>query len=166
MPALQVDVWARELSASGRAVMAVLLGPADLLENLITGILCLAMFEAAYICEIVRAGIRAVPHSQTEAARALGLRPVQVFRLIVLPQALRTVTPPLANQFIMLIKTSSIVSLISVQELTFIGTEVAVSTGRRFETWIVVAAMYFVLCYALARLFARMEVRMRRRQGH
>ena len=59
----------------------------------------------------------------------------------------------------MLVKDSSIVSLISVQELTFVGTEVAVSTQRRFETYIVVAALYFVLCYGLSRLFARMERR-------
>ncbi|MEM9048993.1 MAG: amino acid ABC transporter permease [Pseudomonadota bacterium] len=162
IPLLGVDRWARGLSPEGAAVMNVLLGPPVLLENLISGVLCLAMFEAAYICEIVRAGIRSVPHSQTEAAQSLGLRPLQVFRLVVLPQALRAVTPPMANQFIMLVKNSALVSVISVQELTFIGTEIAVSTGRRFETWIVVALMYFVLCYALAWAFARMEVRMRR----
>jgi polar amino acid transport system permease protein len=162
IPALGIDVWARQLGPTGRGVMGLLLGPPDILENLISGVLCLAMFEAAYIAEIVRAGVRSVPHEQTEAAQSLGLRPLQVFRLVVLPQALRAVTPPMANQFITLVKTSAIVSLISVQELTFIGAELAVSTGRRFETWIVVALMYFVLCYGLAVLFARMERRMRR----
>lgn len=162
IPALGIDTWARNLSDGGAAVMGLLLGPPEILENLISGVLCLAMFEAAYISEIVRGGIRSVPRSQTEAAQSLGLRPLLVFRLVVLPQALRAVTPPMANQFIMLVKNSAIVSLISVQELTFMGTEIAVSTGRRFETWIVVALMYFVLCYGLARLFARMESRMRR----
>lgn len=162
IPALGVDTWARNLSPSGGQVMNILLGPPDILENLISGVLCLALFEAAYIAEIVRAGVRSVPHEQTEAAQALGLRPLQTFRLVVLPQALRAVTPPMANQFIMLVKNSAIVSLISVQEMTFIGAEIAVSTGRRFETWIVVALMYFVLCYGLAKLFARMERRMRR----
>ena len=162
IPALGVDTWARELGPAGRSAVNLILGPPELLENLISGVLCLAMFEAAYISEIVRAGINAVPASQTEAARSLGLRPLLVFRLVVLPQALRAVTPPMANQFILLVKNSSIVSLISVQELTFIGTEIAVSTGRRFETWIVVAAMYFVLSYGLALLFARMERRARR----
>jgi polar amino acid transport system permease protein len=84
-----------------------------------------------------------------------------VFRLVTLPQALAAVTPPMANQFIMLVKNSAIVSLISVQELTFIGTELAVSTGRRFETWIAVAGMYFLLCWGLSRLFARLERRNR-----
>lgn len=165
IPALGIDVWARNLDPAGARVMGVLLGPPDILENLISGVLCLAMFEAAYIAEIVRAGIRSVPLSQSEGARSLGLSQVQTFRLVILPQALRAVTPPLANQFILLVKNSAIVSLISVQELTFVGTEIAVSTGRRFETWITVAVMYFVLCYGLAWLFARMERRMRQRGG-
>jgi len=107
----------------------------------------------------VRGGVRAVPAAHVEAGRSLGLSGVQTFRLVVLPQALRAVTPPMANQFIMLVKNSAIVSLISVQELTFTATELAVSSGRRFETWIVVAAMYFALCYGLSRLFARLERR-------
>lgn len=162
VPALGIDVWARELGADGRRVMGLVLGPPVLLENLISGVICLAMFEAAYIAEVVRAGLLSVPESQTEAAESLGLRPFPVFRLVVLPQALRAVAPPMANQFILLVKNSAIVSLISVQELTFIGTEVAVSTGRRFETWIVVAVMYFILCYGLAIWFARLERRSRR----
>ncbi len=161
IPALGIDVWARELGDDGKWVMGLILGPSALLENLISGVICLAMFEAAYISEVVRAGILSVPVSQTEAAKSLGLRPFPVFRLVVLPQALRAVAPPMANQFILLVKNSAIVSLISVQELTFIGTEIAVSTGRRFETWIVVALMYFVLCYGLAIWFARLERRSR-----
>ena len=161
IPALGIDAWARNLGEHGEWLANIVLGPPELLENLLSGVLCLAMFEAAYVSEIVRAGIRSVPESQSEAARSLGLRPFLVFRLVVLPQALRAVTPPLANQFIMLVKNSAIMSLISVQELTFIGTEISVSTGRRFETWIVVALMYFALCYGLAILFARMERRAR-----
>jgi len=166
VPALGIDVWARNLGPTGAQTMGWLLGPPDILENLISGVLCLAMFEAAYIAEIVRAGIQSVPETQTEGARSLGLSRYQTFRLVILPQALRAVTPPLANQFILLVKNSAIVSLISVQELTFVGTEIAVSTGRRFETWITVAVMYFILCYGLAFLFARMERRMRMREAH
>jgi len=109
----------------------------------------------------VRAGIQAVPRDQIEAGQSLGLSRWKVSYLIVLPQAMRKVIPPLANQFIMLIKDSSIISLISVQELTFLGTEVAVSTHRVFETWIAVAAMYFAICFALSRIFARAEARLR-----
>jgi polar amino acid transport system permease protein len=161
IPALGVDVWSRSLGPTGAAVVSAVFGPPALLENFVSGALCLALFEAAYICEIVRAGIGAVPDEQREAARSLGLGRLQTFRLVVLPLALRAVSPPMANQFIMLVKNSAIVSLISVQELTFIGTEVAISTDRRFETWLVVAGMYFVLCYGLSRLFARMERRLR-----
>ena len=166
IPALGVDVWARELGPTGRQLMGVLLGPPDILENLISGVICLALFEAAYIAEIVRAGIRSVPVSQTEAAMSVGLKPWLVFRLVVLPQALRAVFPPMANQFILLVKNSAIVSLISVQELTFIGAEIAVSTGRRFETWIVVAVMYFIVCYGLAFWFSRLERNARRAYTH
>lgn len=163
IPALGIDVWARGLGPTGAAVVGILAGPPLLLENFIAGVLSLAMFEAAYIAVIVRAGIQSVPESQIEAGRSLGLRPWLVFRLVIAPQALRAVTPPLANQFIMLIKNSSIVSLISVQELTFVGAEVAVSSQRRFETYIVVALFYFILCFALSRLFGRLERRQRAR---
>ncbi len=165
-PAIGLDSWARDLSPTAKSWFAALLGPSTLLENLISGVICLALFEAAYIAEIVRAGIQSIPDEQTEAGESLGLKPRQVFRLIILPQALRAVTPPLANQFILLVKNSAIVSLISVQELTFIGTEVAVSTGRRFETWLVVAAMYFVLCFGLALMFKRWERRVAARTSH
>ncbi|MHC0052192.1 amino acid ABC transporter permease [Actibacterium sp. D379-3] len=162
IPLIGLDTWARNMGPSAHGIVSTLFGPPKLLENLLAGVLSLAMFEAAYIAVIVRAGIESVPAAQIEAAQSLGLRPLQVFRLVVFPQALRAVTPPLANQFIMLVKDSSIVSLISVQELTFVGTEVAVSTQRRFETYIVVAVFYFVLCYSLARLFARIEARGRK----
>jgi len=164
MPLLGLDELVRSLTPNQAAVVSRVLGPPGLLENLIAGVLCLAMFEAAYIAEIVRAGIQAVPRDQIEAGQSLGLSRWKVAYLIVLPQAMRKVIPPLANQFIMLIKDSSIISLISVQELTFLGTEVAVSTHRVFETWIAVAAMYFVMCFTLSRVFARVEVRLRSRE--
>jgi len=166
VPALGIDTWARELGPTGKEVMNWLLGPPVLLENLISGVLCLAMFEAAYISEITRAGIQSVPSGQHEAAASMGLTRLQSFRKVVLPQALHAVTPPMANQFIMLVKNSSIVSLISIQELTFTGTEIAVSTGRRFETWIVVALMYFFLCYGLALLFNNIERKKRELLSH
>ncbi|MGI9499712.1 MAG: amino acid ABC transporter permease [Geminicoccaceae bacterium] len=162
MPLLGIDRWARSFEGDQGWVFDLLLGEPKLLENLVSGTLCLAMFEAAYITEIVRAGIQAIPRGQIEAGQSLGLGRFSVFRDIVLPQALQKVTPPLANQFIMLVKNSAIVALISVQELTFLGTEIAVSTRKPFETWIAIAVMYFLLCYSLAWLFGRIERRMRR----
>jgi polar amino acid transport system permease protein len=123
------------------------------------------LFEGAYVTEIVRAGIEAVPRGQWEAARALGMDSGQVMAEIVLPQAVRTMIPPLAGQFISLVKDSSLISLVSIQELTFTGTELAVSSGRVFEVWLTVAALYFLLCFGLSRLFRRLE-RRSNRQGH
>ncbi len=163
IPALGIDTWARNLEPTGKGIMNLILGPPEILENLISGVICLALFEAAYIAEIVRAGLLSVPRGQSEAAHTVGLGQFQTFIYVLLPQALRSVAPPMANQFILLIKNSAIVSLISVQELTFMGTEIAVSTNRRFETWIVVALMYFVLCYGLASLFSHYEKRARLR---
>lgn len=165
IPLLGLDAWARTMSPTAAAITRVLAGPPELLENFTAGTISLAMFEAAYIAVIVRAGIQSVGQDQVEAGMALGLRPGQVFRHVVAPQAFRAVTPPLANQFIMLVKDSSIVSLISVQELTFAGTEIANSTFRRFEVYLTVAVLYFLLCFALARLFARLEARARAQTG-
>jgi len=83
-------------------------------------------------------------------------------RNVILPQALRNVLPPLASQFIMLIKTPSIVSLISIQELTFLTNDIASSSFHVFEAWIIAAAMYLAICYSCAALFDRIE----RRQVH
>ncbi len=161
MPLLGVDDLVYGASPTTEAVIVVLFGPLDLFSNFLAGLICLAMFEGAYITEMVRAGIQSIPRGQWEAARAVGLSRSNVLRDVILPQAIRRILPPLAGQFITLIKDSAIVSLISIQELTFLATEVAASTTRVFETWIIVGAMYFVLCYPLALLFARMERRMK-----
>lgn len=134
-------------------------GDPRLFSNFLSGLICLALFEAAYITEIVRAGIQSVKKGQWEAGRAIGLSRFNLLRDIIFPQAVRKILPPLAGQFITLIKDSAIISLISVQELTFLATEVAASTTKVFETWILVGAMYFALCYFFAFVFARLEVR-------
>ena len=164
MPWFGIAAMARDLSPTMAMLTGWLIGPPELLENVISGIICLAMFEGAYVTEITRAGIQAVPPSQREAGASIGLGRWQIMRYVVLPQAVRKVVPPLANQFIALIKDSSIVSLISIQELTFLGTEVSVSTQRVFETWIAVAGLYFILCYGLAWLFGRLERRWQLKQ--
>ena len=140
-------------------VFYTLFGNPKLLSNFVAGALCLALFEGAYITEIVRAGIQSIPKGQWEAARAIGLSPINVLRDIIFPQAVRKILPPLAGQFITLIKDSAIVSLITIQELTFLATEVASTTTKVFETWIIVGAMYFVLCYSFAALFGYLERR-------
>jgi polar amino acid transport system permease protein len=125
--------------------------------SLISGVIVLAMSEAAFVGEIVRAGIQSVPKGQCEAARAIGMSSFQEMRYIIMPQAMRKVVPPMANQFISLIKDSSIISLISAQELTYKTVELVASTRLIFEAWLTTAAFYFVLCFGLSMLFRRLE---------
>ena len=157
MPALGIEEFVRQASPETLAWLEVLFGEPALIPNLISGIFCLATLEGAYVTEIVRAGLQSVSKSQAEAGLSIGLSRPQLMRYIILPQAVQRVVPPLAGQFITLVKDSSIVSLISIQELTFLAVETAVSTTRMFEVWITVAGLYFCVCYACALLFARIE---------
>jgi len=166
MPVLDVESRIANAAPETLNVLAFLFGPPDLLPNFLSGLICLALFEGAYVTEIIRAGIEAIPKGQWDAARALGMNPGQVMSKVVLPQAVQQMIPALAGQFISLIKDSSLISLISIQEMTFAGTELAVSSGRVFEVWLTVAALYFLLCFGLARLFGRLERRLgRHRHG-
>ncbi len=162
VPLLGVDAWVRAASPEARAAVDLLLGPPQFLPALLSAVLCLALFEGAYVTEIVRGGIESIDKGQWEASRSLGLTRGRTLRLVILPQAIQRTIPPLAGQFISLIKDSSIVSLISIQDLTFLGNEVAATTTRVFEAWTIVALLYFALCFALSRQFARLEVRMGR----
>jgi polar amino acid transport system permease protein len=160
IPILGIDEISVRASPTTLTVLEIAFGPPELLSNVISGIICLAIFEAAYITEIVRAGIQSIDRGQIEAGQSIGLSHFQVLRWIVLPQAVQRMVPPLAGQFITLIKDSSLVSLISIQELTFLAQEVAYSTQYVFEIWIFVAVMYFCICYSLAWLFGRVEKRL------
>jgi polar amino acid transport system permease protein len=159
-PLLGIDALVRNASPTTTSVIEWLFSPIGLFDNFFSGLICLAMFEGAYITEIVRAGIQSVEKGQWEAARAIGLSRFGIQRDIILPQAVRKTLPPLAGQFITLIKDSAIVSLISIQELTFLAIEVAATTTKVFETWITVGGLYFIICFSLAVLFARLEKRL------
>lgn len=108
----------------------------------------------AYAAEIVRAGIEAIPRGQIEAARALGLHRTQVFRHIVLFQAIRTVFPALSGQFILLMLGSSVVSSIAAEELTAIANNIQSRTFRSFEIYIVVTGIYLAMSILLSGVFA------------
>ena len=162
MPLIGIDDIDKDGAFVSSALFYTLFGDPRLFSNFVAGALCLALFEGAYITEIVRAGIQAIPKGQWEAARAVGLATIDVLRDIIFPQAVRKILPPLAGQFITLIKDSAIVSLISIQELTFLATEVASTTTKVFETWIIVGAMYFLICYSFAALFSYLEKRAHR----
>jgi polar amino acid transport system permease protein len=124
------------------------------------GIAALAVFTGAYVAEIVRAGIEAVPRGQMEAARSLGMTYAQAMRHVILPQALRKTLPPLAGQFINLIKDSSLVSIIAITDLSKAGREIVSSTFSPFEVWFTVALMYLVLTGSLSLLVRRLERRL------
>ena len=160
IPLLNIGALLRDASPLTLGVVEVLFGPANLIENFLSGMISLSMLSAAYIAEIVRAGILAVPRGQAEAGRSIGLSNLAVMRYVILPQAVQRVVPPLAGQFITLIKDSSLVALISIQELSFLAMEIAISEQRFFEVWIFTGFMYFVVCYACALAFGRLEARM------
>lgn len=158
--ALNMERWARGIARSeNNEIWTFFFGDMRRFPALISGVIVLALFESAFVGEIVRAGIQSVDKGQREAARSIGMSRWQELRYIVLPQALRKVLPPMANQFITLVKDSSLVSLISVPELTFKTVELVASTRLIFEAWLVAAAFYFVICFGLSMLFRRFENR-------
>jgi len=124
----------------------------------IAAVLTLALYEGAYITEIVRSGIQSIERGQWEAAYALGLSKFDQLRFIILPQAVRRVIPPLTGQFISTIKDSAIVSVISVPDLTFQGMELMAATYLTFEVWITVTVLYFLLTFSCSWLARRVEV--------
>ncbi len=126
-------------------------------------IAALTVSYSAYLAEIFRAGIEAVPKGQVEAAASLGLTRRQVFRLVVLPQALRTVLPPLGNDFVAMIKDSALVSALGVQDITQLGKVYSASTFLFFETYNVVAFLYLVMTLSLSLLVRGLEKRLKRR---
>jgi polar amino acid transport system permease protein len=110
----------------------------------------LSVYMACFISEVYRAGIQAVPKGHREAAQVLGLTPFQNFRRIVLPQAVRMTLPPLASNFVQLIKFSSLGAVISVTEITRRGMELSSSTFRPLEIFSFIAVVYFCICWPLA----------------
>ena len=156
-PLLPLDSM-REILSSNTALQWLIAEP-SLLENMLAGIIALSIIEGAFITEIVRGGLKAIPQGQTEAARSLGMTPLQALRHIQIPQLLRIIRLPLGNTAVSILKNTAILSLISVQDLAFAAQELANSSGRVFEIWILTAAVYLILCwtldFALKRLFAK-----------
>lgn len=123
----------------------------------------LSLYMAAFISEVYRAGIQAVPKGHREAAQVLGLTPAQSFVRIVLPQAIRMTLPPLASNFVQLIKFSSLGAVISVSEITRRGMELSSSTFRPLEIFTFIAVVYFFICWPLAMAIRIWESRLARR---
>jgi polar amino acid transport system permease protein len=126
-------------------------------------VLALTIGYSAFISEMFRAGIESIGRGQMEAARSLGMTYAQAMRYIILPQAIRSVLPPLGNDFIAMLKDSSLVSVLGVQDITQLGKVYAASTFRFFETYNVVAYLYLVMTVGLALIVRALERRMPRR---
>lgn len=141
LPAVAV----RDIDLIWRAVFALMIG------------------YAAFIAEIFRAGFLSVGSGQVEAATALGLRRSQVFRLIILPQAIRVVLPPLGNDFIAMIKDSALVSAIGVADIAYMGKVAATNNFRYFETYNIVAFLYLVMTLGLSLALGALERKLRRK---
>lgn len=128
-----------------------------------TMLAALVIFDAAYLAEIVRAGLQALPAGQTQAAQALGLSRWQALRLVLLPQALRHMLPSLVNQFASTIKETSLGTIIGLAELSFIANQVnAQVLVQPVAVYGTLAATYFVLCFGLSRAAHHLERRVRR----
>ncbi|PIC85936.1 nickel transporter [Sporosarcina sp. P20a] len=128
-------------------------------------IIGLAVFTAAFIAEIVRSGIQGVPRGQMEAARSSGMTYWQAMRLIVLPQAFRRVLPPLASQFIMLIKDSSLISVIGATELTLNAKNLVATSMRSIEVWTFIGFVYFAMTFTLSMIIRVIEQKLLAREN-
>ncbi len=135
----------RDFSLMWRAIIALMIG------------------YSAFIAEIFRAGIQSIDRGQIEAAKALGLSRSQRFRLVVFPQAIRVIFPPLSNDFVAMVKDSSLVSVLGVADITQMGKVYASGSFRFFETYSIVAYVYLVLTIGLSILLRGFEKRMRSR---
>jgi len=124
------------------------------------GVASLACFAGAYVTEIVRGGIQSIHRGQTEAARSLGMSYAQSMRYIIMPQALRRILPPLAGQFISLIKDSSLLGIIAIRELTKAAREIVSASLQPFEVYFLVAILYLVLTFTLSMAVQKLEKRM------
>ena len=133
------------------------------LDALMACVIGLSIYSSAFIAEVFRAGIQAVPAGHREAAQVLGLSPAQAFTRIVAPQAVRTVLPPLAANFVQLIKYSSLAAVISVGEVTRRGMELSSSTFRPLEIFSFIAVIYFIICWPLSQGVRMWERRLARR---
>jgi polar amino acid transport system permease protein len=137
-----VELSVRDLNFTVRAILALTIG------------------YSAFVSEIFRAGIQSIPSGQMEAARSLGMTYWQSMRYVILPQAVRNVLPPLGNDFIAIVKDSSLVSVLGVQDITQLGKVYSASTFRFFETYNVVGFLYLVMTIGLALLVRFTEKRM------
>ena len=144
-------------------IMFVYFGIGAIIQSmpaLVAGIIAVSVNSGAYVAEVIRSGIQSLPIGQTEAARSLGMTKKQTFRFIVLPQALRNIWPALGNEFITLLKDSSLVSTIGVGELMYQTQLVQADTYKGVLPLYITMMIYFILTFTLTRILNYFEGRM------
>lgn len=162
---VQIYVWYLGLPQVGQQLEQLGLTGAQKLLTLPAvpaGILALGVCYGAYMTETFRAGIQSISKGQTEAAYSVGMTPGQTMRRVILPQAIRVVIPPIGNDFVAMLKDSSMVSVMGVWELTFRATKMGRRYFRSLETLTVAALIYWVMCIVLQAVQARLEAHMGR----
>jgi polar amino acid transport system permease protein len=127
---------------------------------LVAAVIAMGICYGAYMGEVFRAGIQSIDHGQTEAARSLGFNRAQTMFYVILPQAWRTILPPVGNEFIALLKDSSLVSILAVSDILRRGREFASVTFNYFETYTMVALVYLVITLLLSKIVSTMEERL------
>lgn len=151
---LQLYIWTLGLPSIGLKIPDLFGSRSGLL---ITTIIALAFNSGAYICEIFRAGLNSVDKGQEEAARSLGLNSKQTMRFVILPQAIKTILPSLGNEFIMMIKESSMVSTIGVADVMYQQKIIQGATYKIFEPLVVIAIIYLILTTILTTAIGLLE---------
>lgn len=131
-------------------------------ERLVPGVIALALNSAAYLSEIIRSGIQSIDGGQTEAARSLGMTPSQTMRYIILPQAIKNILPAIANEFVTIIKESSICWTIGVQEIMSAVNSIKAATYTVGEAAIIAACVYFCLTFPTSKIIEHFERKMSR----
>jgi glutamine transport system permease protein len=128
---------------------------------ILAAIVALSLNSAAYMAEIYRAGIQSIDNGQTEAAKSLGMTHYQTMKLIILPQAIKRMIPPIGNEFIVLIKDSSLMQVIAAPELMYYSKNIMAQYQRVWEPYLTAALIYFILTYSMSKLLAYVERRLK-----
>lgn len=154
---VQIFIWYFVLGTLFNSLLAK--SNIDQIPPLWFGVAALACFTGAYVAEIVRAGIQSIHRGQAEASRSLGMTYVQSMVHVILPQAFRRIIPPLAGQFISLIKDSSLLGIIAIRELTKATREIVTTSLQPFELWFICALLYLILTFSFSMILQYIERR-------
>lgn len=143
------------------SLLSALFGSPIQVSGFTAGIIACSINSGAYVSEIIRAGIQSIDHGQMEAARSLGMNHVQSMIHVVLPQAFRNIIPPMGNEFIVMLKDSSLLSVIGVKELMQNGKLYAASEYAHFPAYLAIAVVYLIMTFSISRIVGVIEKRMK-----